>query len=228
MAYKFACILPKGFKNKLYNIFFRYIPISILKKIPSSYAGYFKYYTPKAGDVVIDAGAYMGNYSILASRLVGKTGIVLAFEPDTIINEHAKKRMKKMRRTNIVNIPQGLLNKETTLEFSVAQNGSSSFFDKIAEGQTYTVNCTTLDLIAKKMKLKSIDFIKMDIEGAELEAIDGAIGVLKQFRPHVAIASYHTRNGEITSIIVEKKLKKIGYQVETSYPSHMTTYGVFK
>lgn len=64
----------------------------------------------------------------------------------------------------------------------------------------------------------------MDIEGAELETIDGMNELLSKGKPSLAIASYHVRDGEKTCYKVEEKLKKFGYHVKTAYPSHLITY----
>ena len=44
--------------------------------------GYTKEYTPKEGDIVIDAGAFQGNFTVYAAKLVGPNGLVIAFEPE--------------------------------------------------------------------------------------------------------------------------------------------------
>ena len=73
----------------------------------------------------------------------------------------------------------------------------------------------TLDSWAKEKKLTKLDFIKMDIEGAEIEALDGAVEVIKQFSPKFAIATYHIVNGEPTYIKVEEFFKKLNYPYKT-------------
>ena len=77
----------------------------------------------------------------------------------------------------------------------------------------------------KGLKIAKVDVIKMDIEGAEIEAIQGAEETLKRNYAYVAIASYHIVNGKTTSIFLENYLSKIGYKAKSDFPKHLTTYG---
>ena len=65
----------------------------------------------------------------------------------------------------------------------------------------------------------------MDIEGSEIQALDGAKETLLKNNLNIAIASYHIVNGEKTCIALEKKLKSLGYETHTGYSQHLTTYG---
>ena len=64
----------------------------------------------------------------------------------------------------------------------------------------------------------------MDIEGAELEAIEGARPILVSTRPRFAIASYHLREGRSTAARLETIFRELRYDVVTEFPSHLTTY----
>jgi arsenate reductase-like glutaredoxin family protein len=64
----------------------------------------------------------------------------------------------------------------------------------------------------------------MDIEGAEIEVLEGAKDFLRNKNIHFAIASYHHRNGEQTYKTLEKIFAEIGYQAETGFHRHLTTW----
>jgi hypothetical protein len=69
-----------------------------------------------------------------------------------------------------------------------------------------------------------VDYIKMDIEGAEIEALEGAARMMSTLKPTFAIASYHKRDGRPTAETLEKLFNELGYRTETGFPSHLTTY----
>lgn len=184
--------------------------------------GYFKDYILKENDVIIDAGAYTGIFSIYCAVKIKNTGKIIAFEPNKDSVKLLKKAIDMNNLSNIEIVEKGVWNKKETLNF--VDKGVCS---EITKGKgDYSIDVIDLDTQIKEMKImaKDISFVKMDIEGAEIEAIDGMKKILKEGKPKLAIASYHIVNGEKTYKEVEKKLKAIGYKVKTGYPEHLTTY----
>lgn len=70
------------------------------------------------------------------------------------------------------------------------------------------------DWVAKN-NIQILDFIKMDIEGAEIEALEGCIQTIEKLKPNFAIASYHIVDGAATYIKVEEFFKKRNYPYKT-------------
>jgi FkbM family methyltransferase len=145
------------------------------------------------GDIVIDAGGCWGDTSLQFACETGQLGHVYVFE-------FAPSNLKVMHHNLSLN--PTLSKFITVLENPVgAVSGKIMYFlengpaSKIANekiDERY-VQCTTLsidDLVAIN-GLKKVDFIKMDIEGSELDALIGAIKTLKKFRPRLAICIYH-------------------------------------
>jgi hypothetical protein len=60
------------------------------------------------------------------------------------------------------------------------------------------VPLTTIDKLVAELKLPRVDFIKMDIEGAELNALAGGAATIKQFKPRMSIATEHKIDDEVT------------------------------
>ena len=185
--------------------------------------GYEMYRKLKEGDVVIDAGAYPGDYAVLASRRIGKSGKIICFEPDPYNREILEKNLKKEKNDNYIIIPRGLWNKNTVLRLS-RSDGLHSTLSAEDKGNS-DIKVTKLDDELEALGIKKVDIIKMDIEGAEIEAINGARETLKNNNVYVTIASYHIVNGKTTSHYLENFLKKLGYKVKTDFPKHQTTFG---
>jgi len=176
----------------------------------------------KPGDIVVDAGAYPGDYAILASRKVGKQGKVICFEPDSKNRKILQKNLRKTGMNNFIIIPKGLWNKNTKLGLNISDGLHSS----LSENKNISeIDVVRLDDELKKIGIKKIDVLKMDIEGAEIQAIQGCKSTLLKSKPYVIIASYHIVNGKVTANFLETFLKKIGYEVKSDFPKHLTTYG---
>jgi len=178
---------------------------------------YQHFYKTKENDIVVDGGANLGHISIFFSKQVGVKGRVYCFEPDKFNIE----RLNSNRQLNVdlhenINIEDLLLwNENILVDFEESGTVASSavwFSDK---ANVVKKQAVTLDSWAKKLELSRLDFIKMDIEGAEIEALDGCVEVIKQFKPNFAIASYHIVNGQPTYLKVEDFFKKIKYPYKT-------------
>lgn len=187
--------------------------------------GYTQKYLPQPGDVVFDCGAYCGMCTYYFSKLVGPTGRVYAFEPDEDNYRIVLKNIEKHRLDNVTLVKKGIYSHSATLSF----NNRGSGISKLAGNQTNLVNVSSVDVVSladayAQFNLTHLDFVKMDIEGAELEVIEGAKEFLKDKNVHFAIASYHNRDGEQTYKTLEKIFTEIGYRSETGFPRQLTTW----
>ena len=138
------------------------------------------------GDVVLDVGGHLGTFARLAFRDGATT--VIAFEPEPT-------NIKCLKETFVAEIASGkyLLveaaawESEGTLKFSVPH--SSAGF--VTEDGEIEVDAVTVDGVAEKFGLDRVDFIKMDIEGAERNALLGARLLIDRFAPKLALCTYH-------------------------------------
>lgn len=140
-------------------------------------------------DIVIDCGANMGIFSMLAVRRGAKT--VYAFDPQ----ERALRLLNANITSNncegkIIPVPYGLSDKKCTLSF-VEDSISGSHITREGDTATTTIECTTLDDWVAENNIPRIDFIKADIEGAERDMLRGAKNTIKRDHPRLAICTYH-------------------------------------
>ena len=208
-------------KNSLryFFAFNRFVPAFISNLLPVK--GYELHYQLKENDIVVDVGAYPGDYAIFAGRKVGNGGKVICFEPNPENRKILIKNIEHGELKNVIIIPKGLWNENTILKIKEDEL-SSSVLTK--NGQTI-IDVVRLDDELEKLGIEKIDFLKMDIEGAEIEAIEGCRKILKKSNSNVAIASYHVVDGKTTSEFIENFLIKLGYNVKSDFPKHLTTYG---
>lgn len=146
----------------------------------------------KSGDTVIDAGAYLGIFSIFASKKIGPRGKVYVFEPISENYELLKKTIKLNKAKNIEVIPYALGKKEAMLSMGVKDGHfdmSSGFFKRGNEDRA--VKQISLDEFVKQNNIPKIDFIKADVEGMERQVLFGAKETIKKFKPCLAVCTYH-------------------------------------
>lgn len=134
----------------------------------------------KQGDVVIDAGANIGIFTVMSSILVGNTGRVLSIEPDPENISVLKKNIELNRLKN-VEIVNKALYEESGKKIKFTQNGvmSKIITDSIkTDSKTIDVETITFDDLISQKELKP-NILKMDIEGAEKFALLSAENMMK-------------------------------------------------
>ncbi len=192
-------------------------------------AGYFERGAPQSGDVAVDVGAYCGEMTLEMAERVGPAGHVYAMEPDSGNRVLLQKNIDRHGFGNVTILPYGLWNKTADIAFHMMGNSGSAVqsVGDGSHGDTHLANIKTLspgDLFARIEVIP--DFIKMDIEGAEVEAVGALIPLFtaasKPMR--MAIASYHMRDGRKTHEIITPMLLAAGFTVETGFPEHPTTW----
>lgn len=140
----------------------------------------------KEGDVALDIGAHIGYYTLLLAKLVGKSGKVIAFEPDPDNFQLLKKNVIANGYTNTVLESKAVSNMvgTATLYRSVLDSAQSRLHSS-GFCESSQVDTVTLDNYFKGYE-GGIDFIKIDAEGAEASIVQGADSVLRR-NPNVTI-----------------------------------------
>lgn len=149
----------------------------------------------REGMIVVDVGAHHGFYTILAARRVGMSGRVIAFEPSPTEYRKLMQHLKLNRLSSRVWVfPYALSSEEgeATLFVSMGRRNSGlnslRSLERIQSGGNIIVQTMTLDNFAKIYGINKIDFVKVDAEGAELEVLKGAKGIIRS-KPRPVIMS---------------------------------------
>ena len=172
----------------------------------------------ESGDWALDLGGSIGTTAMLFSRSVGPTGRIYVFEP--ITHTVLGKNLRENRVPNVRVIPKGVADQPGMQKFMVSDNCIDSSFARPVGTDGHPpidrmVEVTTIDQFVEQEGLERLDFIKMDIEGAEELALRGAARVINRFRPKWSIASYHTdHTGEKQHPKLLRLLGEFGYNVK--------------
>jgi FkbM family methyltransferase len=151
----------------------------------------------REGSVMFDVGAHIGYYSVLGSKVVGPSGKIVSVEPNPQTLTRLRKDLELSHASNVVVEDVACTDKETTLTFyeaSIRNTGASSISESNARNADHgdavpsvTVRGRTLDSIVQELGLQRVDFVKIDVEGAEVQVLRGMKDTLAKFHPHMLI-----------------------------------------
>ena len=145
----------------------------------------------KKGDVVFDCGAHVGVFTDIALRRGASK--VVAIEPDPTNLECLRRNFPtEIAAGVVVLVPKGVWSTEKTLTlYAGTENSGTNSMIFHHKGAEISVPVTTVDRLAEQLHLGRVDFIKMDIEGAEREALRGGFHTLARDIPTLMIDMYH-------------------------------------
>lgn len=190
---------------------------------------YYRKYIPRENDIIYDVGGEFGIETNQFATLVGKAGQVHVFE---CLPSHIDRlRQLKDAQPQIFLHEVACWNMTGTLEFFLGNTPGSGTAILGAKGQhgqalanmedkAVSVPARKLDDIWNEHGRHQVNFLKMDIEGAEYEALEGASELL-QHTSNAAIAAYHVRDGVPTAARVQEILDKAGFHTRVDENLHV-------
>ena len=146
-----------------------------------------KWFHPKKGDVVVDIGAHIGKYTIEAAIIVGEQGKIIAVEPLPSNFNILKKNIKINKLRNIAAFNLAAWHNNCRLTFYIGRSSAQGGAMKDFGQGTLEVEGRSMDDLLNKCDIIKIDWIKMDVEGAEYEALLGLEETLQKYKPKLMI-----------------------------------------
>ena len=147
----------------------------------------------RAGDIVLDCGANVG--VTVRVWLAAGAKQVVAIEPAPENIECLRRNFKDEIATGrVIVYPKGVWDKDDILPIQIdPSNSAADSFVIHRQGDTEArgIPLTTIDKLVSELKLERVDFIKMDIEGAEPRAIVGGRETIAKYHPRMALCTYH-------------------------------------
>tara|TARA_B100001093_G_C26848153_1_gene1023829 strand:+ start:957 stop:1766 length:810 start_codon:yes stop_codon:yes gene_type:complete len=172
----------------------------------------------KKNDIVLDIGACVGKTALYLSKLSTQ---VYAFEPNSFHFNSLKKNIYLNNIKNIIGLNCGLLNETGTKRFYNADNANSSFYIEAMpwnKHEMFSVNVIDFHTFDKLyFKDNNINFVKIDIEGGEIDLIPHIFPLIKKYKPFVLISLHESIVGyDKINNLVKYLLNNFPYCYETN------------
>ncbi len=165
---------------------------------------------PTSGDVVLDCGACIGEVSLLIAGLVGAEGEVHLFDPVPLHVRYCElQALLNPTLSHVLHI-NALAVGDRSRESLGLKNNTNAITPGGLAIDSYSV--TTIDDYVFNNNMSRINVIKMDIEGSEMAALEGASRVIREFKPRLAISAYH-KPEDLWEIPFKLKAKNSSYKL---------------
>ncbi len=173
-------------------------------------------YVPGKGDVVFDCGSCIGEISAVFAAFVGTTGQVHLFDPIPLHNKYSQLQIE--RNPSLASVI--VINEVGVSDTSRKAVGTVSDVTTISPGgcSIDDFSLVSIDDYVRDNAISRLDYIKMDIEGAEIDALIGATESIKKFKPKLTISCYHKASHlwEIPELIL-----KINPEYKLHFEQHL-------
>jgi len=191
----------------------------------------------KKGDIVLDLGAFIGYYTLVFARIVGPEGKVYAFEPNPENFAILKRNVEYNGYKNVVLINKAVSNKNGKLQFFLSKlnEGAGSLkvmYDKElgSENETKTIEIESVKL-DDYFKTGKINFIKMDIEGAEYLALLGMQNMIRRSPNIKMMVEYQPLTLSASGVQPHKLISlidELGFKIHNSQDKDIGSYNIDK
>jgi FkbM family methyltransferase len=189
----------------------------------------------RQGDVCYDIGANMGFFSLIAARLVGPTGFVNAFEPvaENAASIRENVRLNQFSNINAFEVAVGCTSGEAELLLTDWDGGSTLATSSVKPSEPVSrrsVRVVALDDFIAEKNLRPPNFVKIDVEGLELEVMQGMTKTIETARP---ILLYEVDDGDREKFVdrwtaLDKYVRDLGYDIvhlDNSYANRVWNVG---
>ncbi len=170
---------------------------------------YMKYADLKDGNVIFDIGCYCGTQTVYFSKKVGNTGKVFGFEPDPQSFDSLIRNLEINQCENVKALNLGVFSFDGMIGFETSGDMGAS----VSTESDIKIKVMTLDSIVNKYMIDKVDFIKMDIEGSEVDVIGSSFSFISKFHPRFIIEP-HFNKGVLNVDLLEQLFLKVDYQTQ--------------
>lgn len=172
-----------------------------------------KVFTPSPEDVIINCGAFIGFGDIRMTNDM-PNGRIIAVEASKPCFDLLQKNLVSCRASIVTPLHRAVWNSLTTMELESDVAQANTLVKEVHQGShMQEVETITIDQIIIEQALQKVDMISLTLNGAEIEALDGAKETLVKHRPRIRLAGWYSRDGEKISTLTKRILENHDYQV---------------
>ncbi len=172
-----------------------------------------KAFTPREGEVVIDCGAFLGFGDLRVAPDIG-SGHIYAVEAERACFALLERNVTHNGIANVTPIHRGVWSGEGELELESGFAQANSLVSEVHRGtEIQPVRTVAIDALVSEYGISRVDMISLTLNGAEVEALEGAEKTLASQRPRIRLAGWYRRGGRRIADITGEMLERHGYRV---------------
>lgn len=147
----------------------------------------------RSGDIAFDVGANLGEWAVPLARAVGAKGAVYAFEPVPVLADALRKSFRVNGCSQAFVIEAGIADQtgKGWMEMVMAAGADGALSRLTDDFSGEEVDIVSIDDVVRDRKIERLDFLKIDVEGAEPRVLAGAAETIDRFRPKIVFESGH-------------------------------------
>jgi FkbM family methyltransferase len=170
-------------------------------------------FQPKEDDVIIDGGAFLGVGDLRMSRFMPH-GRIVAIEANKTCYDLLNRNISHNKVGNVTALHRALWNVPGTLDLEVGFAQDNSLVAEVTKGEkTQPVITVPIDSLVDELNLQRVTMLSLTLNGAEVEALEGATRTLNELRPRIRLAGWYKRGGVPIWQLTKAKLERHGYDV---------------
>lgn len=167
----------------------------------------------KEGNCFFDLGAHWGYFTLIAAKKVGYKGKVCSFEPMPMNFNRLQTNVNKNHLQQVELFELAISNKNGSVHFSNSSDSFANTYLGTNKSDSLEVKTKSLDYLVFNESLPNPDFIKIDVEGAELDVLLGSTQILQTHRPLLHLSTHEIHRDGVDEKCV-RLLKENGYNVQ--------------
>lgn len=176
----------------------------------------------RQGDTVFDIGANFGLFTKFLSQVAGETGRVFAFEPGPQMFDVLSRNVSRSCFANVHLHQTALSDRRGELNFYIPRrsDGTLNFYEATLEKslsgdrcESFAVETVPLDSFVESQGIERVDFIKCDVEGHEIDVLEGAKNTIREHSPVIFLEVNAPLDDDGHGALVRERIEAIGYDI---------------